>query len=104
MTPFKGVVTSISPVAKGMKSPTRREPPSTVRPTCLKFSGLNSVGLRRNNFAPEVRKQIKQAYHFIYQSEMNRSQAVSQIKSEFNAIPEINQIIEFINNSDRGLV
>jgi len=70
----------------------------------LKFSGLNSVGLRRNNFAPEVRKQIKQAYHFIYQSEMNRSQAVSQIKSEFNAIPEINQIIEFINNSDRGLV
>jgi len=70
----------------------------------LKFSGLNSVGLRRNNFAPEVRKQIKQAYHFIYQSEMNRSQAVSQIKSAFNAIPEINQIIEFINNSDRGLV
>jgi len=35
---------------------------------------------------------------------MNRSQAVSQIKSEFNAIPEINQIIEFINNSERGLV
>jgi UDP-N-acetylglucosamine acyltransferase len=70
----------------------------------LKFSGLNSVGLRRSNFAPEVRKQIKQAYHFIYQSEMNRSQAVSQIKNEFDGIPEVNQIINFIENSNRGLV
>ena len=70
----------------------------------LKFSGLNSVGLRRNNFAHEVRKQIKQAYQFIYQSEMNRSQAVSQIKNKFDGIPEVNQIINFIENSNRGLV
>jgi len=70
----------------------------------LKFSGLNSVGLRRNNFAPRVRAQIKQAYHFIYQSDMNRNQAVSQIMKDFDAIPEVNQILDFIENSERGLV
>ena len=70
----------------------------------LKFSGLNAVGLQRKNFPPEVRKQIKQAYRYIYQSDLNRSQAVSQIKKTFNDVPEIDSIIDFIENSDRGLI
>jgi len=70
----------------------------------LQFSGLNSVGLRRKNFTPEACKQIKQAYQLIYQSNLNRSQAVSQIQKEFNDIPVIDGIIDFIENSDRGLI
>ena len=70
----------------------------------LKFSGLNAVGLRRKNFSPEARKQIKQAYQFIYQSDLNRSQAVSQIQKEFNNVPAIDSIVDFIENSDRGLI
>ena len=62
----------------------------------LKFSGLNAVGLRRKNFSPEARKQIKQAYQFIYQSDLNRSQAVSQIQKEFNnGNPYINPLSLF---------
>ena len=70
----------------------------------LKFSGLNSVGLKRKNFSPETRKQIKQAYRYIYQSDLNRTQAVSQIQKDFNNIVEIDHIIDFIRNSDRGLI
>ena len=70
----------------------------------LKFSGLNAVGLQRKNFPPEARKQIKQAYRYIYQSDLNRSQAVSQIKKTFNDVPEIDSIVDFIENSDRGLI
>jgi len=70
----------------------------------LKFSGLNSVGLRRKRFSLETRKQIKQAYHHIYQSDLNRSQAISQIQKEFTNITEIDHIIDFIGNSDRGLI
>ena len=70
----------------------------------LKYSGLNSVGLRRNNFNSSVRKQIKQAYNFIYKSKLNRSQAVSQIQKELDSTPEVNQILDFIEKSDRGLV
>ena len=70
----------------------------------LKFSGLNAVGLRRKNFSSEACKQIKQAYRFIYQSDLNRSQAVSQLQKEFNDVPEIDSIVDFIENSDRGLI
>jgi UDP-N-acetylglucosamine acyltransferase len=70
----------------------------------LKFSGLNSIGLRRKNFSPDIRKQMKRAYQLIYQSDLNRSQAVSQIKKDFNSTPEINHIVDFIENSNRGLV
>ena len=70
----------------------------------LQFSGLNSVGLRRKNFSTETRKQIKQAYRHIYQSNMNRSQAISKIQKEFNNITEIDCIIDFIGNSNRGLI
>ena len=70
----------------------------------LKFSGLNSIGLRRKNFSPDIRKQMKRAYQLIYQSDLNRSQAVSQIKKDFNSTPEIKQIVDFIENSNRGLV
>jgi UDP-N-acetylglucosamine acyltransferase len=70
----------------------------------LKFSGLNSVGLRRNNFPLEIRKKIKKAYSLIYQSDMNRTQAVESLKKMYGSIEEINQIIDFINKSRRGLI
>ena len=61
-------------------------------------------GLRRNNFSPETCKKIKKAYHHIYLSDLNRSQAVSQIQIEFKSIAEIDNIIDFIEKSDRGLI
>ena len=70
----------------------------------LQFSGLNSIGLRRKNFSSKTCKQIKQAYRHIYQSNMNRSQALSIIQKEFNNIAEIDCIIDFIGNSNRGLI
>jgi len=70
----------------------------------LKYSGLNVIGLRRKNFPTEVRNNLKRAYQLIYQSSLNRSQAIKQIKEEFHSIPEINNILNFIENSTRGLI
>ena len=70
----------------------------------LKFSGLNSVGLRRKKFDPAIRKQIKKVYQYIYNSNLNRTKALKQIQYEYNNIIEINNIITFINNSNRGLI
>ena len=70
----------------------------------LKYSGLNIIGLRRRNFSTEIRKNLKRAYQLIYQSSLNRNQAVSQIKEEFKSTPEINTILDFIANSSRGLI
>ena len=70
----------------------------------LKYSGLNVIGLRRNNIPTDVRNNLKRVYHLIYQSSLNRQQAVSKIKTEFKSTPEINTILDFIENSTRGLI
>jgi UDP-N-acetylglucosamine acyltransferase len=70
----------------------------------LKFSGLNTVGLRRKKFSTETLSLIKKTYRYIYQSDLNRTQAVSQIKMEFNGVSEIDCILNFIKNSNRGLI
>ena len=70
----------------------------------LKYSGINSVGLRRRNFNTKTRKLIKKAYKLIYFSKLNRTQSIKEIKNNFELIPEIQLILKFIENSDRGLI
>ena len=70
----------------------------------LKYSGINSVGLRRRKFNLESRKTIKRVYSLIYQSELNLSQAVKKINSDFELTDEVKTILDFINRSDRGLI
>ena len=70
----------------------------------LKFAGINAVGIRRKGFSHQVRTQIKKAYHNIFQSDMNTTQAVEVIRSEMKQTDEIKNIISFIENSDRGLI
>lgn len=64
--------------------------------------GLNSIGIRRAGFAPSNRNAIKQAYKTIYQSGLNRSQALEQLK-QTQQTDEVNNIIGFFENSDRGV-
>ncbi len=45
-------------------------------------SGINSVGLRRAGFSAEDRAEIKKFYKIMYQSKLNVSQAIEQMKSE----------------------
>lgn len=70
----------------------------------LKFNGINSIGLRRKEYSSEVRKQIKAAYNLIYRSELNITQAVEKIKKELPNIQEIQNILQFLEKSDRGLI
>lgn len=71
----------------------------------LKYNGLNSLGLRRRGFSPNIRKAIKDAYQAIYHSDMNISSAIEKIKITIDVnIPEIQKIISFIEKSERGLV
>ena len=72
----------------------------------LQYSGINSIGLRRRNFDQKTRSKIKKVYSFIYRSEFNTMQALSQIKEKFKDenLIEINNIIGFIENSERGII
>tara|TARA_Y100000590_G_C15542884_1_gene947693 strand:- start:242 stop:676 length:435 start_codon:yes stop_codon:yes gene_type:complete len=70
----------------------------------LTYSGLNTVGLRRNNFKKESLQTLKKIYKLIYQSSLNRTQAVKKIQEEFDISKEVKNILDFIENSNRGLI
>src|SRR5438067_11938661 len=69
-----------------------------------KVRGINVVGLERNGFAPETIKAIKEAFRLIYRSKYNTRQAIETIQQELPASAEINQILEFIQKSERGII
>ncbi len=68
------------------------------------FEGLNSVGLRRRGFTPQAIELIDKAYFLLYQSNLNVSQAVARIKEELEQTPEIQNILNFIASSKRGII
>lgn len=72
----------------------------------LRFEGLNSIGLRRRGFTPEVISALDRAYELIYRSKLNVSQAVTKIKADsaLMAIGEVRNVLDFIARSRRGII
>ena len=66
--------------------------------------GVNLVGLERKGFTPESVKWIKEAFRLIYRSKYNTRQAVNAVRKELPQTEEIMQIIEFIEQSERGII
>jgi UDP-N-acetylglucosamine acyltransferase len=70
----------------------------------IKLYGLNSVGLERNGFPEDVRRELKRAYRLFFKSELNLSQARERADRELNQTPEIKEFLAFFERSDRGSV
>lgn len=69
----------------------------------LKLFGLNSVGLQRSGFDENVLRELKRAYRFCFRSDLNLSQGVEQARAEVELVPEVQQFLEFIEASRRGV-
>src|SRR6195256_3670147 len=69
-----------------------------------KVRGINQIGLERHGFPPESVKWIKEAFRLIYRSKYNTRQAIEAIRAELPANAEINQIVEFIEQTERGII
>jgi UDP-N-acetylglucosamine acyltransferase len=70
----------------------------------IKLYGLNSVGLRRNNFPDEVLRELKRAYRLFFRSELNLSQALQRAEGELQQLPEVQEFIRFVSETNRGVV
>jgi UDP-N-acetylglucosamine acyltransferase len=83
---------------------------SDVPPYCMtsgfpaRFMGLNVVGLRRRNFSDEDINAIKDAYRIFYQSGLIFSKALEEVKEKYSSHPLVQNIINFIERSDRGVI
>jgi UDP-N-acetylglucosamine acyltransferase len=65
--------------------------------------GLNVVGLRRHGFSVETIRALKAAYHLVYTSGLNTSQALEQLEQRFPGSPEVQRFADFIKRSQRGI-
>lgn len=71
-------------------------------PLC--YLGLNIVGLTRRGFEKERIDEIHNIFRALYQSKMNVTQALEFIEKEFKPAPDRDYILEFIRNSERGII
>lgn len=63
---------------------------------------INAVGLRRAGFAPETRRQIKEAYRLIYRSGLVLTEALARVEANLSA-PEAQEMVTFARASKRGI-
>jgi UDP-N-acetylglucosamine acyltransferase len=70
----------------------------------LSYVGINSVGLRRRGFTSEKIREIQNIYRLLYQRQYNNSQAAEIIEAEVEATPERDEILQFIRDSQRGIM
>ena len=68
-----------------------------------KSRGMNIVGLRRHNYSPERISQLKHAYKIIMRSKLPENVAVDRLNEEMGDVAEVQHMVEFIQNSQRGL-
>jgi UDP-N-acetylglucosamine acyltransferase len=70
----------------------------------LKLYGLNSVGLRRNGFPEHVVRELKSAYRLFFRSDLNLTQAMQRAETDLEQFPEVAELVQFVEASERGVV
>jgi UDP-N-acetylglucosamine acyltransferase len=76
----------------------------TVSERQIKTFGANRTGLERRGFPAEARNSLHKAFRLLAGPELNTSQALEKIRAEVPPCPELDELIEFIRSSRRGVV
>jgi UDP-N-acetylglucosamine acyltransferase len=66
--------------------------------------GVNHVGLERRGFPAESIRQLREAYRILYRSNLNTTQALESLRSDFEGSELVAHLAEFIATSERGIV
>ncbi|HEY5259987.1 MAG TPA: acyl-[acyl-carrier-protein]--UDP-N-acetylglucosamine O-acyltransferase, partial [Rhabdochlamydiaceae bacterium] len=89
----------------GLSRITHDVPPYTIGAGVpYKLGGLNLVGLKRQGFPFEVRRDLTRAFRLTYRSGLHLSEAIERIQEEIDITPHIQHWIDFCRNSRRGLI
>lgn len=70
----------------------------------ISYVGLNVVGLHRNGFSQEEIQTLQEIYRIIYLSDLNVTNAVKLVLEKIPESVLRNEIVDFINNSQRGII
>lgn len=70
----------------------------------LTYTGINRIGLQRRGFKDEVINEIDQIYRTLYIRNRNIGKALIEIEKEFKPSKHRDHILDFIKNSENGIV
>jgi len=68
-----------------------------------KLRGLNLIGLKRRGFSEEAINNLKKAYKTLFMADLKMPDAIARIKSEISNSPEVDNLLAFIERSQRGI-
>jgi len=77
---------------------------TTVSERESRIFGANKTGLERRGFPSETIDRLHKAFRLLAHSKLNTSQAIARIREELPPTPEIDELIEFIVSSERGVI
>ena len=66
--------------------------------------GVNQIGLERAGFPKETVRALREAFRVLYRSDLNTAQALERLRAEADDVPEVNQLVEFVASSQRGII
>ena len=66
--------------------------------------GANSIGLARRGFDKGSIEALQTALRLLTRAGLNTTQAVERIRAEVTESPEVEELLEFIASSERGVI
>ena len=66
--------------------------------------GINALGLERKGFSKESIQHLKAAYRTLFHKKLRLSEALEQIKEDYSDDSFVAYLIEFIEESERGIL
>jgi UDP-N-acetylglucosamine acyltransferase len=70
----------------------------------VKLYGLNTIGLQRSGMDEETIRALKRTYRLLFRSDLNVTQAIERAQIEIEPLPEVQELIRFVEASERGVV
>ena len=70
----------------------------------VKLYGLNTIGLQRSGMDEGTIRELKRAYRLLFRSDLNVTQAIERAQTEIEPLPEVLELIRFVEASERGVV
>jgi UDP-N-acetylglucosamine acyltransferase len=77
---------------------------NTVSERPIRVFGANKIGMERRGFPKETIEALQTALRLLTRAQLNTTQAIERIRTEVPACPEVEELLEFIANSQRGVI
>ena len=66
--------------------------------------GANRIGLERRGFQTPAIEALQTSFRLLTRAKLNTTQAIERIRAEVTPCAEVDELLEFIRTSERGVV